>query len=152
MPPAVTCVLSQSMFKPALLFIVSLCILLGGCKKEQNTGVPPVGLDLALNLNLPEYANLQVPGGWVYITGGSQGLIVYRSSADAFTAVDRHCPYQPENLCRVTVPDGSVVARDTACCGSAYLLFDGSVTEGPSSFNLRRYNTSWNGTTLRIYN
>jgi nitrite reductase/ring-hydroxylating ferredoxin subunit len=131
------------------LLVVSL---FAACEKNKTTGVPPVGLDISININLPEYANLQVPGGWVYITGGSQGIIVYRYTQDQFTAVDRHCPYQSAELCRVTVDESNVLARDTACCGSAYLLFSGEVAEGPSATNLTRYNTNWNGTTLRIYN
>jgi nitrite reductase/ring-hydroxylating ferredoxin subunit len=139
--------------KPAPAFTLLLCMgLFASCDKQRTTGVPPVNIDISINVNLPEYANLQVPGGWVYLTGGSQGIIVYRANAESFTAVDRHCPYQPENLCRVTVDVSNVIARDTACCHSAYLLFDGSVTQGPSSFNLTRYQTNWNGTTLRIYN
>lgn len=127
-------------------------LALAGCRKEQRTGVPPVGLDVSININLPEYADLQAPGGWVYLTGGSLGLIVYRTSIDAFCVVDRHCPYQPENLCRVVVDDSQVLAADTSCCGSRFLLNGGSVTQGPSSFGLTRYNTTFNGSILRIYN
>jgi nitrite reductase/ring-hydroxylating ferredoxin subunit len=131
---------------------IALLLLLTACRKEQRTGVPPAAVDFSININFPEYANLQVPGGWVYVTGGSQGIILYRKNQDEFVAMDRHCPYQPENFCRVTVDDTQVMARDTACCGSAYLLNGGSVVNGPSSFGLSVYNTSFNGTTLRVYN
>lgn len=135
-----------------LLFMPLALLAVSSCKKENRTGVPPVALDVTLNINLPEYADLQVPGGWVYLTGGSQGLIVYRKSTDQFTALDRHCPYQPENLCRVYVDESQVIARDTACCHSAFLLQDGQPTNGPSSFPLTSYHTIFNGNTLRIYN
>ncbi len=126
-------------------------LLLAGCEKDQQTGVPPTPVDISININLPEYFDLQAPGGWVYLTGGSRGLVVYRKSQDEFIAFDRHCPYQPENGCRVFVDQSSVIARDSLCCHSAFLLLDGSVTEGPSSFALKHYNTLFNGTTLRIY-
>jgi nitrite reductase/ring-hydroxylating ferredoxin subunit len=67
-------------------------------------------------------------------------------------ALDRHCPYQPADLCRVFVDDSELIARDTLCCGSAFLITDGSVVQGPAALNLQRYNTSFNGTTLRIFN
>lgn len=127
-------------------------MFLSACKKEQQTGVPPVGVDITLNVNLPEFANLQIPGGWVYLTGGAQGIIVYRQSIDQFTALDRHCPHDNASTCRATVDESNVLATDTTCCGSQYLLFDGSVSQGPSVIALKRYNTLWNGTTLRIYN
>ncbi len=123
-----------------------------GCKKSERGGVPLTYVDISINVNNPSYANIQVPGGWVYLSGGSLGLIVYRSSTDAFVAMDRHCPYQPENRCRVFVDDSEVIMRDSLCCHSAFLITDGSVTEGPAALNLQRYNTSFNGTTLRIYN
>src|SRR5690606_17257614 len=99
-------------------------------------------------------------GGWAYITGGSEGLIVYRaldqpppgSDDDVFIALDRHCTYQSENVCRVTVYDSQVMARDTMCCNSAFQLMDGNVVQGPAALGLKRYNTIFNGTILRIFN
>ena len=132
--------------------VVALALLAAGsCKKENQAGVPPVALDITLNVNLPEFADLQVPGGWVYLTGGSQGLIVYRNNTDEFTAMDRHCPVVPQNLCRVYVDESQIVAKDTACCHASFLLSDGSAIEG-SSFGLTTYHTIFNGNTLRIYN
>ncbi len=135
-------------------FILAAFALLGGtgCKKERTVEVPLVNVDISINVNLPAYNALAVTGGWVYLTGGSQGILVYRSGADSFTALDRHCTYHPEELCRVTVDASEVVARDTACCHSAVLLMDGSVVNGPAVFGLKRYNTTFNGTILRIFN
>jgi nitrite reductase/ring-hydroxylating ferredoxin subunit len=135
---------------PALLTITM--VLAAGCKKEDKVDVPLVSVDITINLNLPEYNALLVTGGWAYITGGSEGLIVYRKSPDEFVAMDRHCTYRPEDLCKVYVDDSGVLARDTACCHSAFLLLDGSVTEGPAALGLKLYNTTFNGTTLRIFN
>ena len=134
----------------ALLTVVAL--MAGACKKDEQSGVPPTAVDISININLPAYADLAVAGGWLYITGGSQGIIVYRASNDQFVALDRHCPYQPQNACKVVVDDTQVIARDTACCHSAYLIIDGSVSQGPSATALKRYNTLFNGTTLRIFN
>jgi nitrite reductase/ring-hydroxylating ferredoxin subunit len=123
-----------------------------GCKKEERGGVPPTQLDVSININNPAYNDLAVPGGWLYLTGGSMGLIVYRQTNETFVAMDRHCPYQPAELCQVAVDDTEIVARDTLCCQSSFLITDGSVVEGPAALGLRRYNTTFNGTVLRIYN
>ncbi len=132
--------------------LTALAILaLASCRKESQSGVPPVSLDITLNINLPEYADLQVPGGWVYLSGGSQGLIVYRVNNDEFTALDRHCPVAPEELCSVIVDESGVIARDTACCEASFLLQDGQPLS-VSGISLRKYNTIFNGSTLRIYN
>ena len=137
----------------SLLVVWCLVLVTGSaCRKEDRVGVPYTGVDISINVNNPAYVDIQVPGGWLYLTGGSNGIIVYRRTLEAFTALDRHCPYQPENLCRVVVDNTEVIARDTACCHSAFLIIDGSVTEGPASIGLQQYNTTFNGTTLRIYN
>lgn len=139
------------MIRTTALLLCSLAVL-ASCKKDRQQGVPATGVNIQININLPEYNDLTAPGGWAYVTGGSQGLIVYRANIDEFVALDRHCPYQPENLCRVNVDESDIIARDSACCHSAFLLNGGLVTEGPAAANLQRYNTSFNGTTLRIYN
>lgn len=136
-----------------LAFGTLVGMALPGCRKSTPGGVPYVEVDISINVNNPSYADIQVPGGWLYLTGGSMGLIVYRSSPDAFFAMDRHCPYQPENLCRVFVDSSEVMARDSLCCRSAFVLANGGqVNVGPAAIDLKRYNTSFNGTTLRIYN
>lgn len=126
--------------------------LLSSCKKEERAGVPYTNVDITINVNNPAYADIQVPGGWLYLTGGSLGIIVYRKTMDEFVALDRHCTYQPENLCQVIVDDTEVTARDTTCCNAAFLIIDGSVSEGPATLGLQQYNTLFNGTSLRIYN
>lgn len=135
----------------SLLLIVPALLLHSGCKRE-NVAVPLTEVDINLNLNLPEYNDLMVTGGWLYLTGGSEGIIVYRKSPEEFTAMDRHCTYQAESICRVTVDESGIIARDTTCCHSAFLLLDGSVTEGPATFGLKLYHTTFNGTTLHIFN
>ncbi len=127
-------------------------LLAFGCKREERGGVPLTTVDISINVNNPSYVDLAVPGGWLYLTGGSLGIIVYRRTNEEFVAMDRHCPYQPGDLCRVFVDDTEVIARDTLCCGSAFLITDGSVNQGPAALPLQRYNTSFNGTILRIFN
>lgn len=138
-----------------VLLALSSALLAPGCKKESNVNVPLAVVDININVNLPAYNNLAVIGGWLYINGGSEGLIVYRKGPDEFIALDRHCTYRPEDLCRVYVDDSEVIARDTVStdhCGSAFLLMDGSVVQGPAALGLKQYHTTFNGTWLHIFN
>ncbi|MCB0795502.1 MAG: hypothetical protein KDB88_12260 [Flavobacteriales bacterium] len=146
-------------FKPALprtywvcSVLVALTWLAYGCRRSEPGGTPATLVDIQINVNNPAYNDLAVPGGWLYLTGGSRGIIVYRNSAEQFTAMDRHCPYQPQDFCRVSVDSSQVIARDSECCGSRFLIVDGSVTQGPAALGLTQYNTTFNGTTLRIFN
>lgn len=131
---------------------MGLVLAHSACRKEQNPTVPITPVDFSINVNNPSYADIQVPGGWVYLTGGSSGIIVYRKTTDEFVALDRLCTFQTQNSCRVHVDDSQVIAQDTTCCGSKFLLLDGTVTQGPAQIGLIRYNTSFNGTILRIWN
>jgi nitrite reductase/ring-hydroxylating ferredoxin subunit len=135
-----------------LLLVLILLVFTPGCKRDDRGGVPITPVEISINVNNPSYAALAVTGGWLYLSGGSRGLIVYRSSPETFVALDRHCTYQPGELCRVFVDDSELIARDSLCCGSAFLITDGSVVQGPAALNLQRYNTAFNGTTLRIFN
>ena len=132
--------------------LLSFILVLHACKREERSGVPITPIDISINVNNPAYADIAVPGGWLYLTGGSMGILVYRSTPETFVALDRHCPYRTADLCRVSVDESELIARDTTCCNSAFLITDGSVVEGPAALNLQRYNTSFNGTTLRIFN
>lgn len=82
------------------VLLTGLLLSITGCRKETSGGVPLTPVDFQINVNNPAYNDLAVPGGWLYLTGGSLGIIVYRKSMEEFVALDRHCPYQPAALPR----------------------------------------------------
>ena len=142
-------------FKTMIILSIGMLVLSGSsCKKDQDDRVPNVPVDIELSLNNPSFIGLSVVGGWVYISGGSRGIIVYRNAPEEFVALDRHCPYEVINGDRVHVTDSNILASDTTNCGSTFVLTDGSITEGPASFPLTRYQSTFNGSTnqLRIFN
>lgn len=122
------------------------------CKRRNPSGIPYVPVNLQLTVSNPEFVNLQAVGGWVYIGGGSQGIIVFRASAEEFKAFDRHCTFQVDDICRLTVDETGNRAVDEDCCESKFLLFDGAPIEGPANLGLHQYNTQYNGNTLWITN
>ncbi|MEO6882429.1 MAG: hypothetical protein ABI199_00240 [Bacteroidia bacterium] len=123
------------------------------CTKQQDQ-VPLTGVNIYLTLGEPAYVKLNAVTGWVYIDGGVRGIIVYRKSSTEFMAYDRDCPYQPNNTCALVKVDSTnnLTAFDP-CCGSKFLLMDGSVTRGPATAPLKQYETSYDGSsTLHIFN
>lgn len=137
-----------------LLVLVVAALLASGCRDKDDRLVPRIATDITLNLNLPEYNTLINPGGWLYLTGGSRGVIVYRVSNDEFVAFDRHCTYNVPERCRVSMEDTDVTLKDEDCCGSVFDLFTGGVLEGPAQRGLQSFRTFYSsGTnTLRIFN
>ena len=119
---------------------------------DKNQVVPYVYVNFSLNIYDPEFANLVVPGNSITVTGGVNGIVIYRVSETDFVAFDRTCTYQVEENCQVQVDESGVYAVDSVCCYSKFLLLDGSVIEGPATYPLKQYNTSFNGNYLRVFN
>lgn len=136
-----------------LLISLSLVLSFSACRKdeEQVNGIPNVMVNVQININNPAYFDLSIPGGWVYHAAGSRGLILYRRNTTDIIAMDRHCPYRPQDGCAVSVDESGIVAEDD-CCGSRFSINDASVLEGPAAQSLRTYNTTFDGTILMVFN
>ncbi|MBN2892100.1 MAG: hypothetical protein JXL97_09550 [Bacteroidales bacterium] len=118
-----------------LLFILTI----SSCKNPENK-IPYVYVDITLNLDKPEFFELNTVGNYVYVTGGVSGLVVYRDDREVFFAYDRACPHDPE-CGRVEVEDNGYKLVDT-CCGSKFsLTMNGAVLQGPAEMSLREYTT-----------
>ena len=137
-----------------VFFFSFTLILLSGCIKYNQTPVPNIPFDLTIDLNLPSYDALNGTGGWAYVNGGSRGIIVYRRSIDEFVAFDRHSPADEDGVCTQPLfptEDNFLVLKDT-CNNATFSLYDGMPING-SAFNLRQYQTNYNGSNLlRIFN
>ena len=113
--------------------------------------MPDVLVNLSINLELPRFLPLNAVDGFVELEEeGYRGIIIYRHSWDVFTAFDRACPYHPsQEGCLVEAQPP--LAYD-ACCGSRFLLFDGSVVTGPARWPLKQYQVFYNYPNLFISN
>tara|TARA_B100000809_G_scaffold225368_1_gene236278 strand:+ start:1104 stop:1520 length:417 start_codon:yes stop_codon:yes gene_type:complete len=134
------------------LYIIIISILLFGCTKTQDQNIPLVRVDTTIYTNNPSFNAISVPGTWTYINGGSRGIIIYRVSNEEFRAYDRHCTYDSGNSCALVSVDGTNITGLDDCCGSTFILTDGSVTQGPASLPLKQYQTSYDGAVLRVFN
>ncbi|MFZ4402043.1 MAG: hypothetical protein ACOYO1_18585 [Bacteroidales bacterium] len=121
------------------------------CSKDENETIPYVYVNFSIQPNSTVYQKLNTVGGWEYITGGYNGIVVYRLSQDEFVAFDRACPYDYKNSCRIVVESSFTTTIDS-CCGSRFLLNDGSPFKGPASVSLKKYKTYYDGNSLRISN
>ena len=135
-------------FKNLLIFF--FIISLNNCTKNQNI-VPYVYVDQYINISFPSYSSLNSIGGWAYISGGSRGIIIYRQSYDQFSAYDRHCTFNADNPCGKATVDSTNSFVECACDSSQYQLFDGSVIQGPATYSLKNYQTSFNVTSNQIH-
>lgn len=147
--------------KISILVLSSLLGLFTFCKKKNK----PVQDNIAYQtVNITMYPNdplysiqLGAVGGWVYINGGVNGIIVYRktttnSSAD-FVAIERTSTALPDDpKALVKVQSDNFTLKDTIS-GSKWQIIDGAVMSGPATQNLRLYNAVFDGiNTLTIRN
>ena len=130
-----------------VVLILSTC----ACKKEESL-IPNVPVNITLYVSDPAFVDLNAVTGWTYLWGGSRGILVYRRSNEEFMAYDRHCTYQPENSCGTIMMETSGFTAIDTCCGSIFLVTDGSVNSGPATLPLKQYQTDFDGTRLLIYN
>jgi nitrite reductase/ring-hydroxylating ferredoxin subunit len=138
------------MKKSFLLLLIPF--VFAGCKKESDNYVPDTPVDIYLYANNPSFINVSTVGGWVYVTGGVRGILIYRKSNTEFMAYDRNCTYQSSQPCATVVVDATNIAAKDTCCNSRFSLYDGSVYQGPASVPLKACNTTFDGNVLHIYN
>ncbi|MBL4670312.1 MAG: hypothetical protein JKY30_13765 [Flavobacteriales bacterium] len=134
------------------VYIIIISLSFFSCSKDKNSNIPLVRVDITIHTNDPAFNTISVPGTWMYVNGGSRGLIIYRISNEEFKAYDRHCTYDSNNSCALVSVDATNITGLDDCCGSTFILTDGGVTKGPATLPLKQYNTSFDGAVLRIFN
>lgn len=136
-------------FLGSMVFLAAIA----GCQPDlQDDVIPWQPFDVInVNLNLPEYINLKMDGGYVYLNdGGVRGLILYRQNPSNYIAYERNCSFQPNTACATVEVHVSTLYIFCPCCSSNFDFASGYPTAGPAWRPLRKYDTSLNGSTLTI--
>lgn len=137
----------MKIFKSIIAFIA---IALTSCQKED-TVVPYVMVDFTIYVTDPLFIDLNAVGGWMYVSGGSQGILLYRKSIDEVMAFDRHCTYRVSDGCQVQMESNNFTVIDS-CCLSRFEINGGTVIQAPATLSLKQYHTSFDGSMLQVYN
>ncbi|WP_304064152.1 ubiquinol-cytochrome c reductase iron-sulfur subunit [Pedobacter glucosidilyticus] len=124
--------------------VVFSCV---GCSKSENEGPsnannPPTDVDFNIDLTAASNAALNNNGGFIYINR----IIVAKSTSGAFLAVAQACTHEGTSV----TYNGNEGVFFCPNHGSKFLE-TGVATLGPATVALKRYNTSLNGTTLRVF-
>lgn len=121
-----------------------LTTCLGGCSKSSNgsSSVAPSTADFTLDLSQAANAALLNNGGYLY----HDGIIVAKTQAGNYIAVQQVCTHE-----NVSVIYQAKNQRFYCSGHGATFSETGVVTGGPAPRDLKQYNTSLNGSNLRIY-
>jgi len=146
--------------KISILVLFTFISIFFSCKKKSQTVQDNIAyqtVNVTIYPNDPLYFKLQTAGGWVYINGGVNGIIVYRKTAanlpTDFVAIERTSTALPNDPnAKVKVQVDNFTLKDTIS-GSKWQIFDGGLISGSATQNLRLYNASFDGiNTLNIRN
>ena len=142
----------RSNMKKALILFTTVLLLSCSNNGVNNDCFPFISVNETVNLNLPQFLDLQVPGGWAYTNGGHQGIIIYNINGTQFKAYDRLCPGENLSSCSQMIVDSNLRMM-CPCDQSEFNILNGSpLTDGNSCFAKEYLVENLNGTVLRITN
>ncbi len=142
-----------SMMKKFIFILLAICLFINCTNDNQNNDILPyIPVNESINLNLPAYSNLVVPGGWAYTSGGINGIIVYNINGTQYKAYERSAPHLASSSCSQMVVENSIKMK-CPCDDSEFNILNGApLTEGISYFAREYLITNLNGSILQITN
>lgn len=123
----------------AVLLPACVAGLATSCSSDGTTPGTTTGVDF----------NVDVSSGTLATNGGfmvSQGIVIARTLAGDFIAVSASCTHEGTSVNYNSGGNKFVCPNHGAQFSST-----GTVTQGPATRNLTKYNTSLSGSTLRIF-
>jgi nitrite reductase/ring-hydroxylating ferredoxin subunit len=121
------------------LFLLLMLSLFFSCEKnDTNDILPDVFVDETINLNLPQYINLQTPSGFANSIGGIKGIVVLNTGIGnpPYKAFDRACP---NNDCATPMNFDGSLKLECPCDNSEYSIIDGSPQTAGNKHFAREY-------------
>lgn len=114
-----------------------------GCSANSND-IPtaPTNVDMTIDLSQSANSALNTVGGSLV----TKGIIIGRVNANSFVAVSSACTHQGTTI-EFQLNNNRFYCNNH---GSTYAL-DGTVTLGPATRSLTKYNTSFSGNSLRVF-
>ena len=141
--------------KKIFLFVLTSFILVACSKNDDNNTnckfLLNIGVNVSVNLNLPQYSQLQFISNSVYIpNAGNKGVIV-TNSGTGFLAWDAADPNHAQQSCSVLSGTG---LEGTCGCTDAntYSFITGQSLGTALPCTLKRYRVEQSGNTLFITN
>lgn len=144
---------SSKLHALSIFLTILLTFVIVSCDKEERKDAWDVRFRVHIELNLPQYTELGVPGGTITLPDyGFQrnGLYIVHNlnSPGTYSAYDSTCPRHLDNI-SVTERMGT----STTCpfCKIEYQLLNAGISND-GNYQLRPYKTYLNGSVLTVYN
>lgn len=137
--------------------LLILLVIFSSCSTNDNDSIDNPNLTdmsfrLNLNLNLPEYNNLNFPGNsYSTYTTGINGVVVYNINNTQFTAFELSDPNHSLRACSTLRVQG-VIATCDCDDENSYNILTGELTKGSGQYSMKPYRVRQNGDMLEVYN
>ena len=125
--------------------LLPACIagIASGCSSDNSsspTTIPaPTGVDFILDVST---GSLTTNGGFLV----TKGIVVARTNSGTYIAVSASCTHEGTNVNYNASGNNFICPNHGAQFSST-----GTVTQGPANTNLKKYNTTLTGNSLRVY-
>lgn len=150
--------------KPVRVFIImnklftllSLIVLLGFSQCKRDDGIPSlcftpdVPVQISINMDLPLYQDLKIPGQWIYLEGGNNGVFLVHNYDDNFIALDRIIVNAADSCNRAIADSASPFLFN--CNKTIKYDYYGGILDGDTRCPLKAYPVYVNGNFLTIRN
>jgi len=138
-----------------LVFFFFLSVLWACDNPTPNDILPDTQVNVTIDLNLPSYQNLLVPGGYKLLSKtenpsfGIKGILIYNHGGN-YLAYERACPHLEVAECTAMTFDGLLLK--CTCDNSVFNIFNGGVSQTAGvEYTAREYHVEGTST-LRITN
>lgn len=140
-----------------IILILSVAFLLFSCgnddqRRHNNPYLTSPVINLQLNLNLPEYNQLNFPGNSIIITSqGIRGIVIYNIDNSQYAAFELSDPNHIPNDCSRMEVEG---IEATCHCNddNKYNIITGQHLTSPDMYPMQRYRSERTGNIVRISN
>jgi len=142
-----------------IVFLLFISITVLSCNSDDGNNnssdnpfltIPPVNLNL--NLNLPEYNDLNFPGNSVIIPSqGIRGIVVYNVNNSLYTAFELSDPNHSPNSCSKMLIEG-IVATCQCDDENRYDIVTGQHQSDQSRYPMQQYRTERAGDVVHVFN
>lgn len=138
------------------LFILSIISLLMACSGSDdsyrnNPNLPNVNFRFQLNLNLPEYNDLQFPGNsYATYNHGVRGVVIYNINNQQYAAFELSDPNHPPSACSGMTVNG--VIASCGCDDNEYNVITGELVDGDGEYTMQPYRVQRSGDLLEVFN
>lgn len=141
----------KKFFSFLLLFILMTACSGSDDSVRNNPNLPDLNFRFQINLNLPEYNNLQFAGNsYATYTQGIKGVVIYNINNSQFVAFELSDPNHPPSNCSAMTVNG--VIASCSCDTNQYNVITGQITEGDSQYPMKPYRVQRSGNVLEVYN